>query len=189
MKIFLTADHHFGHRNILKYCPNRKFSSIESHDSNLILKWNERVSDKDIVFHVGDFGFNIDHNNYILDMLKGKKFLITGNHDKKSIMNKDFCSRWDRIYNTYHEIEVPFNGVETTIVLCHYPLASFNKSFHGAFQLHGHIHSTPENRKIPKMKHRRDVGVDSRADHAPWELNELLSIISAEDNKLGQPIA
>lgn len=179
-KIFFTADHHFGHENILTYCPNRKFANIEHHDATLIQVWNERIKPSDWVYHVGDFGFDADYNCFILKRLMGNKVLITGNHDKKTVKNKEFYSYWKKVHNTYHEIEVNFEGKMVLVVLCHYPLATWNKFFHGSFHLHGHVHSTPENQKIPKMKHRKDIGVDSREDCGPWEKNELLIQMTEE---------
>ena len=43
------------------------------------------------------------------------------------------------------------------LVLDHYPMASWNRSFHGAVQLHGHVHDGLENEGIRRF----DVGVDS----------------------------
>ena len=53
-RIFIIADHHFHHENIIKYC-NRPFKSAEEMNSYMIHKWNSVVSEKDIVYHLGDF--------------------------------------------------------------------------------------------------------------------------------------
>ena len=185
MSIFFSADHHFGHKNVLKYCPNRKFASIQEHDESLIERWNERVRPKDFVFHLGDFGFNPEYNVSILKRLHGKKYLISGNHDDQNLNDDAFRECWEGIYNTYHEINVMFGGRKTLIVLCHYPLASWKGIFHGAFNLHGHVHSTPENQKLPKKKHRKDIGIDSREDLAPWEKDEVLTLLLKERINIG----
>ena len=70
--------------NILKYC-NRPFENIEEHDEELIRRWNNKVSKNDIVFHLGDVGF--DHPKKIheyLEKLNGKIYLVIGNHDWRS---------------------------------------------------------------------------------------------------------
>ena len=53
MKHFITADKHFGHANIIKYC-QRPFKDVEVIDKALIRSWNERVKPEDTVFKKND---------------------------------------------------------------------------------------------------------------------------------------
>jgi hypothetical protein len=48
---WVVSDTHFGHENILTYCPWRKTwaSSLHDHDSALIAAWRERVQPTDWV--------------------------------------------------------------------------------------------------------------------------------------------
>lgn len=184
--IFFTSDTHFLHRNILKHCPNRKFESVEEHDEHLINAWNSVVSRDDVIFHLGDFAFGpIESSFLILDRLKGKKVLITGNHDVRHLKNADFRSRFAAIKFGYHEVEVSFQGHTSLVVLCHYPLESFNKMRYGAFHLHGHCHTPLGELKVRRMSRRKDVGVDSRDDHAPWGKDELLTTMVQEASPEG----
>lgn len=81
MKTFVIADTHFGHGNIIKYC-NRPFCSAEEMDEVIIKNWNETVSKRDTVIHLGDFGLcKKDRLQEIIGNLNGKKILIMGNHD------------------------------------------------------------------------------------------------------------
>lgn len=48
--IYYTADQHFGHSNIIRFC-DRPFATAEEMDEALINNWNEFVSDNDIVYH------------------------------------------------------------------------------------------------------------------------------------------
>lgn len=52
-------------------------------DHALIQNWNKVVSEDDIVFHLGDFAF-ADKSKWrqIANALKGRKYLIQGNHDR-----------------------------------------------------------------------------------------------------------
>jgi calcineurin-like phosphoesterase family protein len=43
--IYFTADTHFSHYNIIKYC-NRPFLNTVDHDSFLIDYWNAKISKK-----------------------------------------------------------------------------------------------------------------------------------------------
>ncbi len=52
--IFFTADQHFYHENIIKYC-NRPFRNMEEMNEELIKKWNEAISPIDHVYVIGDF--------------------------------------------------------------------------------------------------------------------------------------
>lgn len=85
--IWFTADQHFNHKNIIKYS-KRPFKSVEEMNEGLIEKYNSVVNAEDDVYFLGDLGFfnNIDTTKYdlkpIVSRLKGRKFLILGNHDK-----------------------------------------------------------------------------------------------------------
>lgn len=54
--IWFTADTHFGHKNIIKYC-DRPFDSIENMDQTIIGAINNNVQPNDILWHLGDFCF------------------------------------------------------------------------------------------------------------------------------------
>jgi len=88
---WFTADTHFNHNNIRKYC-NRPFDSVHHMDEEIIRRWNERVKPHDTVIHLGDFGFLRGERNreYYLSQLNGNLVLLEGNHDnrnsRKSIM-------------------------------------------------------------------------------------------------------
>lgn len=187
--IYFTSDTHFLHANILKYCPNRKFSTVEEHDAHLIKVWNAKVSPNDTIFHLGDFAFGtIDRSYPILDALHGKKILITGNHDVRHLKSEEFRGRFAAIKFGYHEVEVNFRGHTTLVVLCHYPLESFNKMRYGSFHLHGHCHTPFGELKMRYLKNRKDIGVDSRLDHSPWGKDELLETMTDEHlNEITSP--
>ena len=79
MKIFIIADTHFYHENIIKF-ENRPLDNVEQ----IIANWNKVVGEKDLVIHLGDviFGHNKDIElPKIMARLNGKKVLTRGNHD------------------------------------------------------------------------------------------------------------
>ena len=118
--IYFTADTHFGHENIIKFC-NRPFASIEEMDEVLIANWNERVRGNDTVFILGDMFFRISDAEPVLKRLKGKKRLIVGNHDS-SWMKKVDLTRYFESVDTFLETSDGQHG----LTLCHYPLLSWN---------------------------------------------------------------
>lgn len=83
MSIWVTSDQHFGHKNILKYCPeSRPFDSVEQMNDIVINKWNSVVRPDDIVYVLGDIcmGATEDILKYV-EQLNGKIILVIGNHD------------------------------------------------------------------------------------------------------------
>ena len=42
MKIFITADHHFHHKNIIEYC-KRPFKTVEEMDNIITEKWMKKL--------------------------------------------------------------------------------------------------------------------------------------------------
>jgi len=142
MNYFFTSDTHFGHEKIIKYC-NRPFKSIEEMDVTLIAKWNAKVKDGDIVFHLGDFCFR----NNPWDQLKGNIILIKGNHDNgKSIKT------------VIDSIQVYLYG--KSINLTHYPTSLKSKKINFVGHVHDRWKLKYEYSDTLKMYPIVNVGVD-----------------------------
>lgn len=150
--VWFTSDTHFGHARVIEYS-NRPFKDIDEMDEMMIANWNSLVKPGDTVYHLGDFSFHgLEKTVKIAKRLMGQKFLIFGNHDKRSRKEKEFTSRWVWC----RDIE----GITVDaqrIVLCHYAMLTWNQSHRGAWMLHGHSHGS-----LPNDPHalRLDVGVD-----------------------------
>lgn len=156
--IYFTSDLHFGHKNIINYC-NRPFSSVEEMNEKLIENWNSVVKPNDIVYNLGDFSFHSDPRQFT-ERLNGEHHLILGNHDRIGQLNRcNFAS-----IKHYNEIKI--DGIK--IVLFHYPMISWNGSFHGSWQLYGHCHGT--NKII--LDNSMDVGVDCN-NYLPISFDEI----------------
>ena len=56
MQTHFTADTHFNHANIIRYC-RRPFGSVREMNEALVSNWNRVVAEDDVVYHLGDFGF------------------------------------------------------------------------------------------------------------------------------------
>ncbi|MBR0159988.1 MAG: hypothetical protein IJQ02_01640 [Oscillospiraceae bacterium] len=80
--IYYIADMHFGHENVLKF-DNRPFESVEQMTETVVSRWNERVTEEDTVYVLGDaFWKNEAQSMAIFRRLNGHKQLICGNHDR-----------------------------------------------------------------------------------------------------------
>jgi calcineurin-like phosphoesterase family protein len=139
--IWVTADHHFGHENIIAHC-QRPFASAHEMNVYMTERWNAVVAPRDIVYHLGDFAFRDDPRRY-LAQLNGRVHLIRGNHDQKT---SPFVDVHDVLY-------LRWEGYR--FWLSHYPHLSWRGSGNGCIHLHGHSHG-----KIPATHNRFDVGVD-----------------------------
>lgn len=87
--IWFTADHHFGHANILRYC-KRPFADVEEMNEALIANWNRVVAKGDTVYHLGDlFLLPPVEATKRMARLNGSICLIRGNHDRTADQMKD----------------------------------------------------------------------------------------------------
>lgn len=81
-KVWVIADTHFCHINVITYC-NRPFNSVEEMDETLINNWNRVVAPDDVVYHLGDFALaDRERIRNIVSRLNGVKILVMGNHDR-----------------------------------------------------------------------------------------------------------
>jgi calcineurin-like phosphoesterase family protein len=148
MAVFFTADHHFGHggaRGLFR----RPFGSIAETDRAMVARWNEVVGPDDQVWHLGDFAVRQPAARMVelLAALAGTKHLIAGNNDGPATRG---LRGWGSVQH-YAEIEV--DGI--WMILCHYPLRSWNRMSRGALNLHGHSHG-----RLAPLPRQVDVGVD-----------------------------
>jgi len=167
MKYYIS-DTHFGHENIMKHC-NRPFKSVEEMDEVIKNKWNAVVKNNDEVYILGDFNFkNRTNGEDYLKQLKGKKYIIVGNHDKITPEMKSLCE-W---VGSYKEVE---DGARK-IVLFHYPIVEWNGYFRGALHFYGHIHNNIDNdayRIMKSIPNAYNVGVDI-LDFCPRTADEVI---------------
>jgi calcineurin-like phosphoesterase family protein len=168
MTTFFTSDTHFGHQNIIKYC-NRPYATAQEMDEDLIAKWNAKVKQNDLIFHLGDFGFSSEQRLLeVIRRLNGRKFLVFGNHDK-TIRNSD---KLQKHFETMSELTETYVNNQY-IIMCHYSMVVWNKSHRGSWQLFGHSHGSLP---VDLTKKSMDVGVDSNG-YAPISFDEVKLIM------------
>jgi calcineurin-like phosphoesterase family protein len=129
--IWVTADHHFGHENVIAY-DSRPFNSIDEMNKTLIERWNEVVKPDDYVYHLGDFALcSRAQEEAIFKALNGHKVIIRGNHDRGPDALNEIG--WDWVSNgpvvLYREPGVYEDFIVTYpshVLLTHYPDISMN---------------------------------------------------------------
>lgn len=179
MKWF-TADLHFGHTNVIKYC-NRPFADVAQMNAALMKNWNDRVAPDDEILVLGDLALGkLSETLPALTALNGRKWLIPGNHDK--------CWQWHE--NGYKHAgmyeaagfrilspEMSHFVGDREVLLSHFPYV--DPLFHderyldkypadeGKWLLHGHVHGSWQ-----KLDRMINVGVDVW-DYAPVSVDEV----------------
>lgn len=135
-KMFFIADSHFGHERIIQIC-NRPFESLEEMHNKMIEKWNNKVSNEDTVYILGDLSFKMSKQDIIkiLKQLNGKKVLLKGNHDKY-VGQRDFDECFEKVCD-YLQV----NQDKQQIILSHYPIIDYAGMYYGAKMIYGHIHN------------------------------------------------
>jgi len=146
-------------------------------DHALVTEWNRMVGPEDIVYHLGDFTLTDSLSPWIHALRFGKLFIIPGGHDWRWLKEFDQSLGYRiEVLEPLVTLEFPLGGKHpNVVVLCHYPMLSWDRSHYGSLHLHGHSHGTiPDDRsgdiQLPpgKVRGRRiDVGVDS------WEFRPV----------------
>jgi calcineurin-like phosphoesterase family protein len=136
---FYISDIHFG-------CKNDYDNRTLEHDQIIKDNWNRIVTNADNVYILGDIGkigSNKDTERLIelISTLKGRKILVTGNHDvlKDIRLKQLFVEVCD-----YKEIVDNFDGSNHKLVLSHYPILMWNGQHKGWIHLYGHVHTSDE---------------------------------------------
>lgn len=163
---WFTADTHWGHANIIKYC-KRPFASVEEMDEKLLENINSKVKKNDTLYHLGDFAKSdvaYFRNKIICDNI----VLILGNHDRIPYTSSLF-----RAVKDMHVVKTTVDGEPKDIVLCHYALKVWNKSHYAAWHLFGHSHGgLPDDETALAF----DAGVDCH-NYSPINLADIKAIM------------
>lgn len=175
--IFFTSDQHFHHTNILKFT-KRPYTTVEEMNESFIEWNNNNVKDNDEVWNLGDFSFgNLEQTLKVMTRLKGKQNLILGNHCHIIRNNKNTFSKYFYSIQDMRELKID----KKKLVLCHYPMRSWNNSNYGSYQLHGHLHGAmaPYGRSV-------DVGIDSpwitgKPEWRPFHFDEISEYLKTQE--------
>ena len=133
MSKFYISDLHLGHENVIRH-DGRPFSDTAEMHIALVKNWNNAVGHDDEVYILGDFAWKNAEGLEALGELKGRKFLILGNHDKPTEEMQNYFE-WIKDYAVIKD-----GGDQ--VVMSHYPIAHWYNQYRGAVHLYGHVHNT-----------------------------------------------
>lgn len=190
MEIYIISDSHFYHNNIIKYGGRTIFMTKKDlklynklknaseerqkrfHISNetskrmnkgMIRRWNSVVQGDDLVIHLGDVVLS-NKTKYFAELIKqlnGRKILVRGNHDRKSI-------HW---YLTHGFDFVCDNFSIGHIIFTHRPIpkGEFLAMPKYKLNIHGHNHQ----RKELDVRIYKNISVE-RTNYFPVKLDKIL---------------
>ena len=156
--VYITADLHLGHKNIIKMQP-RPYDDIDHMNAELINKINS-LPEGAHLFHVGDFIWSSKKGFWeLFNRISPHVSLhfVFGNHDSHNMtkMQEELLERPNVIeLRDYKNLK----HRDGRIILFHYPILVWDQRYRGNIHFHGHCHN---NCQYPKGAGRiADVGID-----------------------------
>lgn len=155
---YYISDCHFFHGAMNEKMDRRGFSDTEEMNRVMIERWNSRVRKNDEVVILGDLSWGgATETALLLRELKGKKFLLEGNHDRflsTSTFDRDLYFGWIAPYRE-------MNDDGRKVILCHYPVFCYNGQYRlrengdaKTYMLYGHVHDTMDERLVNSFINR-----------------------------------
>ena len=174
---YYIADLHFFHTAMIHSMDCRNFKTMEEMNEYMIAKWNQKVRHNDEVVILGDFSWgNAQETNSLLERLKGRLYLIQGNHDtflKKKHVNLNRFP-WVKPYDE-------LSDQKRKIIVCHYPIMCYNGQYRldeagnpKTYMLYGHVHNSRDEELIRKFqeitRQTPTVDVQGNARNIPCQM-------------------
>jgi len=174
MAKYYISDTHFGHTNIIKFA-GRPYEGVEHMDEDMIARWNSKVGNGDLVYHLGDFAWK--DMKYYRERLNGEIILIRGNHDRR--LNKE---QQDKLFVNVYDYKKVLDE-ENKIILFHYPIWSWDGLYKGYTHFHGHIHDNviDSEESQPGLSHHpkgRGKRINISVEHMEYEPKTYKEIMS-----------
>lgn len=157
--LYFISDLHFGHANCLRF-DSRPFETVEEQDKEIVRRWNQTVTEEDVVWILGDISwYSAEKTAEIIGKLNGTKNLCIGNHDEKLLKSNSVRSLFNEVCY-YKELRYNDKG----IVLSHYPMPCFKNHFYGWMHFYGHVHSGFEWDMMEHFRHEMTELYDKQCD-------------------------
>jgi len=179
---WFTSDLHLGHKNILRFCPERntrcrewlglpspptgvnpegpKRVSILDHDRWIIGRMKEQSKPGDTIWHLGDLSLSgvergLGYLRALSEALPDRRlFLLGGNHDFMTLKKLSQRGELPEDMEYLGHPEEPRTYSECLFALCHYPRSDWPGH---TIHLHGHTHTAVKS----TMRRRVHVGWDA----------------------------
>ena len=157
MKTWITSDTHWGHQNIMKFCPvsrARFRTEVDYMNEAMVREWNDLIEPADLVYILGDVAFlPAQKAAEYMKRCNGTKILVEGNHDRKALNDPTFRKCFKEVHKY---LDINYNG--TKVVMFHYPIAEWDQMHRGAVHFHGHLHGGTSGMEKFRC---RDMGMDA----------------------------
>lgn len=160
---FFTADCHFGHANIIKYCkrpfltpdeqamsqlvsrgviPVQEFkipwSAVDKMNSQILSSINDAVLPEDHLVIVGDFCFA--QGSKMAEATRKYRDRINCKNVYLILGNHDRRKACEGVFTACYENYL-FNIGGQLVFASHYPMRSWDRASHGAWSVYGHVHN------------------------------------------------
>ena len=157
MRTFITSDLHFGHTNIMSFCPQSRArfrNDVNYMNEQMVVEWNTIVQPEDLVYILGDVAFlPAQKAAEYMNRCNGTKILVEGNHDRKALNDPTFRNCFKEVHKY---LDINYGGHK--IVMLHYPIAEWDQMHRGALHFHGHLHGGVSGMEQYRC---RDMGMDA----------------------------
>lgn len=144
--IFFIGDAHMDHFKMIEL-DHRPFSSLDEMQDTIISNIHTTVPKDALLILNGDFAFNKKKAREFIKRIDRKIIHIKGNHDNfdlSDLPNVELSC--DLLDLKIKDPDVDHGWQKITV--CHYPMISWNCSYHGSWLVHAHTHGSLQ--KDPK---------------------------------------
>ncbi len=175
MTRYFTADQHFGHENIIKFC-DRPYNSVNHMNGVMLSNINQVCTEDDDLYVLGDWAMGRIADTLPLALeLRPRLHLIPGNHDRCWTFGYKNATRREEWLQKYREVgfyilneQVYINIGSYRVLLCHFPVTGDSHEGEDRFSerrptrdgkwdflLHGHTHD-----RHTESQDEINIGVD-----------------------------
>jgi calcineurin-like phosphoesterase family protein len=155
----------------------RGYNSSAEHDEGLIQNWNKKANASTIGFLLGDTIFGHMADERLLKLFNRLNFkelyILPGNHQAGykqildslhgNVLNVDGHEKLIHFVPNY--LETVVNG--QAIVMCHFPILSFNGMAKGAYHIYAHVHGNLGRSELGRLYQNTGLTYEVSVENCP----------------------